>query len=108
MKSGDFKHKVTISRNGAPSQTAGGGNVKGSPTTWTKWAAIENRNGTLNQGNGKEWAYDYKITLRYEPSRPTLSNDLVTHEGKKMIIRSVQRLDEGAKKYEVLRCSRHE
>lgn len=103
----DFKNKIVIHRPAPPVQTPGGGLMPGSPdTTKTKWAAVENRSGSLQVDNAqRQWSYDYKITTRYYSSFVERGGDYVMHEGKKLLVRTVSFEDEGAKRLVVLRCS---
>jgi hypothetical protein len=106
----EFKNKVTIERYGAPSQSATGGNVRGalSATIGPYFAKVETRNGSLNTGHGREWSYDYKITVRYYPTQVIQSGDFVVFEGNRLAVRSVEFENEGQRKLVILRCSRHE
>ena len=105
---GEFINRVTIIRKSAPTQTASGGLVAGAETTFEKWAKVEDRTGTVNKANGREWNYDYKITVRYEPSMNYYSTDFVEFGGMKMSVREVSFNKEGKRKFVILRCSRHE
>lgn len=70
------------------------------------WAKVENRNGTMQTGNGQmQWNYDYKITIRFDRLKAIKQNDEVVYDSKKLLIQSVQNVDEGRKNYLVLRCT---
>ena len=75
--------------------------------SWAKWAKVEDRTGSneVNQ-NQTQWQYDYKLTMRYYPSRQTKSNYLIAYEGMVLKIESISINNEGHKKTEVLRCSK--
>jgi SPP1 family predicted phage head-tail adaptor len=102
--------KISITRPGQPTQTAGGGLVPGNPTaTMTKWAKVEDRSGSLQVDSAqREWNYDYKVTVRYTKSFVEKGGDLIAFDGKTLSIQSVSFKDEGNKSFVVLRCSVNE
>jgi hypothetical protein len=109
----DFKNKVRIVRPGAPTQTAGGGLTAAKPDCCDegelKYAMIEQRSGSMQVDSAqREWSYDYKITTRYSKSFVEQGGDLVKHEGKTLVVRSVSFDGEGAKRLVILRCSVNE
>ncbi|HRI24355.1 MAG TPA: phage head closure protein [Ferruginibacter sp.] len=74
--------------------------------SWEVWANVENRTGGPTTQNAQQlWQYDYKITKRYEASRPVKSNYEVRYKGMRMKINSVSPDREGNTRYEVLRCT---
>ena len=84
-----------------------GGNVAGIADQWIKWAHVEDRSGfNSNTYQQQVWQYDYKITQRYERTRPTKSNYEVIYEGWRLKIESISIDEEGYKGFEVLRCSK--
>lgn len=105
MSAGQYKSRITVNRYGK-TQSASGGLQSVLVDSWEKWASIENRSGSVQvSSNQKEWSYDYKITLRYSPTQTERSNDFVIYNGIKMLIREVQRVNEGQIRELVLRCS---
>lgn len=103
---GKLNRRVTINR-----YTVSVVDQYGSPTvtidtTWTKWASVEDKRGghTVNKGT-EQWDYDYKITMRYEASRPLLENDRLEYTGKVLQINSIQIIEESFKQFEVIKCS---
>ena len=75
--------------------------------SWEKWAHVENRTGSnSNPYQQQVWEYDYRITTRYEASRPTKSNYEVQYEGYRLKIESVSIDNEGFKAIEILRCTK--
>jgi len=106
---GEFKNRITFERYGAPTQSATGGLIQGSlAALWVKWSKVEDRSGSLSTDKGREWNYDYKVTVRYQPSKVEQSGDLVIYGGNRMVIRSVEFKGEGRKRLVIIRCSRHE
>lgn len=74
--------------------------------TYEKWANVQDKRGSSTQNNDQQqWNYDYKITMRYEKSRPTKSNYTLVYDNNKLQINSVQIIEEGSKRFEVLKCS---
>jgi SPP1 family predicted phage head-tail adaptor len=74
--------------------------------TWNKWAAIEYKRGGHSVAQSTDqWDYDYKITMRFEKSRPTKDNDKIIYNGMLLQINSIQVIEESFKKFEVLKCS---
>jgi len=70
------------------------------------WSKVENRSGSTQTGNGQlQWQYDYKITIRYDRLKAIKQNDEVVYDAKKLLIQSVQIIDEGRKNFLVLRCT---
>lgn len=106
----DFKNRIIITKYSPPTQTAGGGLLPGAAIgSFTKWAFIESRSGVVVlDSQQREWNYDFKIRVRYTKSFVESSNDLITFEGKTLIIKSVSFEDEGAKRVVILKCSVNE
>lgn len=87
-------------------QDAGGGNTVTSVSEYKMWADIENRDGRLITSEGqRQWPYNYKITVRYETSRPITTKQTVRYEGVILAINSVTRVREGMRWENILRCS---
>lgn len=102
---GKLNCRVTIQR-WTQSTDDAGGNEAVLSDSWVKWARVENRTGSIGLTNEqRSWSYDYKITMRYEVSRATNSNDTIIYKDKKLQINSISIEDEGNERYEVLRCS---
>jgi head-tail adaptor len=74
--------------------------------SWQMFAAIEDRAGSSSSPYNQEiWTYDYRITIRYAPSRVIGSNYTIDYDGKTLKINSIASKTEGFKHYSVLRCS---
>ena len=102
---GDFNRRVTLQRWGSAVDEAGG-TEKVEIASWTKWAKVEQRSGmSMTNANQLQFKYDYKITMRYEVSRPTVANYTLTYDGLNMMIHSVAIESEGRRQFEILRCS---
>ena len=72
----------------------------------TLWANVENRTGHVTYDkNAVLNLYDYKITTEYYPSFEIKNEYKVDYKGKVLKIISVQIVDEGKRKFNVLRCS---
>lgn len=70
------------------------------------WAQVEDRSGHLYLGQEQTtWNYDYKITFRYEKTRPVASNMTIDYDGKRLAINSVSYQNEGNRRYTIVRCS---
>lgn len=105
MNIGEFNRRVVIHRWGSAKDDAGGVE-KVEIGSWTKWAKVEQRSGmTITAENQTQFRYDYKVTLRYESSRPTVANYTLTYDNLNMMIHSVAIDSEGNRRFEVLRCS---
>lgn len=100
-----LNRRGTISQWGA-TQNDIGGPVSSLVDSWEKWMQVDDRDGrSILQSNQQVWAYDYKVIMRFEPTRPTLSNMTIDYGGQRLKINSVQIKTEGHKKWEVCRCS---
>lgn len=101
-----LNRRVTVTR------WVSGKNSIGSPVptisgSWDKWAQVDERDGRqFTQADQQVWAYDAKIVMRYEKTRPTQSNMTIEYEGARYVIQSVSIKTEGHKKWEVCRCSK--
>jgi SPP1 family predicted phage head-tail adaptor len=106
MVIGKLNIKITINR-----YKSGVVDAYGSPAIeldkfWSKWANVVDKRGSHSVSEGKEqWNYDYKITQRYEASRPTKENDRIVYNGNLLQINSIQIIEESFKMFEVLKCS---
>lgn len=93
----------------APTQSEGGGLIQGSALpAIERFAKVENRSGNVSKEAGRQWNYDYKITVRSYPSDNYDSTGFVTFEGNRLSINSIEYENEGKKRFAILRCSRHE
>lgn len=71
---------------------------------WSKWAYMEDRQGIqIDQYQQSMWTYDSVIVMRYEPERPTRSNDVIEYEGWNHKINSLSLKHEGGKFWEVIK-----
>lgn len=101
-----LNRRVTVLVPGA-TQNDQGGNVAEVLDSWDKWAQVEDRSGSNQFSNQQQvWDYDYKITMRFEVSRPTKSNYEIQYEGYRLKIESLSINTEGYKAYEICRCSK--
>ncbi len=82
---GEMNRRITLNRPAATTQDEGGGIVVGVLSSYNIWAKVETRNGSIITGqNQQQWQYDYKITFRYERSRPVASNSTIDYDSKKI------------------------
>lgn len=101
-----LNRRVTV-RQWAASQNSIGSPVQVQVGSWSKWAQVEDRFGNQQvQSDQQVWVYDNKVVMRYEKSRPTLSNMTLDYEGTRMLINSVEIKTEGYKAWEICRCSK--
>lgn len=106
---GDFKSKVTFIRRSQPTQTAGGGLIRGAEVTWDKFAQVESTGGSIaTNNNQREYNYDYRITVRYTPDYEEKVGDFVVYENIEMVVRSKTVDIEGGKRFIRLQCSINE
>lgn len=102
---GQLNRRVILRRWGS-SVDDGGGILALLVSAWSRWAKVEDRQGSIVSPHAQEqWQYDYKITLRYEKSRPIQSNDTIDYDGKRLKIKSLSILEEGQRRYYVCRCT---
>jgi SPP1 family predicted phage head-tail adaptor len=105
MVIGDLRARVTIKVIGN-STDAGGGVSKSVSSSWEQWAKVEDRTGQVQFNNGQQQvSYDYKVTIRYYASKTVSTGNVITYNGKDMMINSVQRVNENNLNWLVLRCS---
>lgn len=100
-----YRNRVTIERY-THVQDATGGLIPVMELSYSKYADVEDRRGNI-QTNGlqRDWSYDYKITMRYEPSRVEQSGDIIRHDGKKLQVNEVSFSGEGTRRFVILRTS---
>jgi len=102
---GEMRNHIIINQY-TTTESDSGGTSSVLSATHNLWAKVENRSGSIQTGNGQiQWQYDYKITIRFDRLKAIKQNDEVVYDGKKLLIQSVQNIDEGKKFYLVLRCS---
>lgn len=102
---GAMNRRITF-RSWGSTQDEGGGAIATLLNTYTIWAKVEPRSGQLYSGEQQAlWAYDYKITFRYEKSRVVLSNYTIDYDGKRLRINSVSFENEGNRKYVIAKCT---
>lgn len=102
---GQLNRRVTI-KSWDYAQDNAGGSYSIEQDSYTMWAKVEARSGTMFTGQEQAlWNYDYKVTLRYEASRVIKSNYTIDYDGKRMVINAVSFLEEGHRKYCIARCS---
>lgn len=87
---------------------AGGGVTKTVASTYTTWAAVENRTGStaINAGQ-RQINYDYKVTVRYYAERPITTAQTVTYQSQILSVNGIKRLNEGRLTHQILYCSIH-
>lgn len=102
---GKLNRRITIKTCGKI-KDAGGGLTPIETGSYSIWAKVEDRFGTIVTGqNQVQWNYDYKITFRYEVSRPVTSDQTISYDNKKLAINSISFENEGNRKYVITRCS---
>ena len=101
-----FNRRVTINRY-TTSLNEFGGLVSVLTGSWSKWADVENRDGsTAKSYDQNQWTYDQNFVLRYERERPTRSNDVIEYESQFYKINSIQIRTEGAKSFEYIKATK--
>ena len=102
---GEMNRRVTIRRWGYITQL-NGGIVPVQTLAYPVWAKVESGGGRiLTDSQQQQWSYDYKVTLRYEVSRPLYNNDTIDYDGSRLVIRSTVIQDEGNRKFITVQCS---
>lgn len=102
---GELNSRITV-KTWASDQDEIGAPVKVLAGSYNIWAKVESRNGHLYLGEQQTtWNYDYKITCRYERSRPVGSNSTIDYDNKRLSINSISFENEGSRFWTVLRCS---
>ena len=102
---GQLNRRVTLKSYGS-TQDEAGGLVPVTTASYSIWAKVEDRNGReFTNQQQEQWSYDYKVTFRYEKSRPVKSNMTIDYDGKRLKINSLSFSNEGNRKYCVARCS---
>ncbi len=102
---GELNSRITIKTWGSD-QDEIGAPVKVLAASYNMWAKVESRSGHLYVGQEQPlWNYDYKITFRYERSRPVASNSTIDYDNKRLAINSVSFENEGKRFWTVVRCA---
>lgn len=102
---GELNRVITI-KSWTSSKDAGGGVSAAEAGSYSIRAKVEDRNGIQVTGqNQMQWNYDYKITFRYEVSRPVTSNQTIVYDSKSLTIKSISYQNEGNRKFVIARCS---
>lgn len=102
---GEMNRRITI-KSWLSTKDAGGGVSAVEAGSYSIWAKVEDRSGIqVTSQNQMQWNYDYKITFRYEVSRPVSSNQTIVYDGKSLTIKSTSFKDEGNRKFVIARCS---
>lgn len=105
MEIGSLNRRITI-KSWTSTKDAGGGASTVESGSYSIWANVKDRSGTyITSQNQEQWNYDYKITFRYEISRPVTSNETIIYDGKTLTIHSISFENEGQRKYVIARCS---
>lgn len=105
MEVGKLNRRVIIKTWGSD-QDIGGGVIPKVLSAYIIWAQVEDRNGSMYLGEQqRQWAYDYKVTFRYEKSRVVTSTMTIDYDGKQLAINSISYFNEGNRKYCITRCS---
>lgn len=73
---------------------------------WNKWCDATERRGnpTTTPQNQQVWTYEQGITMRFEETRPTQSNDYLEYDKDQYQILSVQKVNEASTFFERIRC----
>lgn len=89
----------------AASRNNMGGSVPIVTGFWNKWADVRERFGNPDTAfNQQQWSYEQEIRMRYEPTRPTHSNDLIYYNGAYYKILSISLDSEATVNFERCRC----
>ncbi len=88
------------------SQDAGGGQQGTVAGSYQIWANVESKSGQLIKAEGgREWPYNFKMTMRYEKSRPVTVDQTVTYDGQRFNINYVNIVREGMRMECIIGCS---
>jgi len=100
-----LNRRVTV-RAWGHTQNEIGSPVAAEIAAWQMWAEVEDRSGFNSTPYGQTlWQYDYKVTVRMEPSRPIASNYTLDYNGKRLKINSTSPHSEAYRAYLVMRCT---
>lgn len=84
-----------------------GGKVWVITAFWNKWADVDERRGSPDQTQEQTvYQYEQEIKIRYEPTRPTHSNDLIFYNGAYYKILSLRLQNEATVNFEIMRCEK--
>jgi SPP1 family predicted phage head-tail adaptor len=102
---GKKNRRITIETWGT-SQDAGGGVTGSVISSYQMWANVENRDGRMIEAKDQRmWPYNYKVTVRYENSRPLNASQTILYDGNRLAINSIVIDREGMREENILRCS---
>jgi SPP1 family predicted phage head-tail adaptor len=105
MSIGASNRRITIQTWGSTKKPAGG-TTRAVTSSYTIWAQVEDRHGRqMGIEGGQLWSYDYKITMRYEKSRPVISTQTILYDSKELAINDLSFQGEGNRKMVIARCS---
>ena len=104
---GLMRNRITLKTLGYTTD-AGGGTSSSVVSSYSVWAEIQDRNGGSQFSQGQiQDDYDYKITIRYYPSKVVTTNTVLEYRGKDLAINSVTNQSEGKNRFLILRCKYH-
>lgn len=99
----ELNTKVTIKHYTTTQDNSTGKTNSSLTASREKWAKVEQLNGSKVLDNAAvSYKEAFKITIRYEVSRPTLTNYHVNYKNKEMIIHSVVAQQEGKQWFEII------
>lgn len=101
LNTGKLNSLVTVNKY-TFTQDASGGNEKALIDTYDLWSQLEPLNGSRILDNlGLTYTKAYKMTSRYELSRPMFNTNEVVYDGFVYVIQSVTQLEEGRRNFNV-------
>lgn len=99
----EFNRRITLAAYDY-SQGDSGGSTKVLKESVEVWGLVEGRTGVAVVGHAQEqWNYDYKITIRHQSKFN--SNWIVYYENNVLKINALTTVEEGYKRFMVLRCT---
>ena len=102
---GQMNGRITI-QTLSNSVDAGGGVSQSVASSFDLWCLAENKTGQANYSDGQRVAgYDYKIKVRMYSSNPITTANRALYNSQKLIINSVQVINENRQDFYILRCS---
>lgn len=102
---GEFNRRINLKSWGKTQDEAGGLSAT-LTNSYIIWAKVEDRSGNrMISEQQQQWSYDYKVTFRYENSRPVNSSMTIDYDSKRLAINSLSYKNEGKRAYCVARCS---
>lgn len=101
-----LNRRVTVKRY-TTSQNEIGGLVAVLTGSWTKWADVFDRTGTMQkQYDQSQWSVDNIMVMRYEEDRALRSNDVLEYESENYRIDNIQIRQEGHKYWEYVQVTK--